>query len=248
MVHVTTDLTRPSTDRRPDGLLDNPVWHALTGPQAGLAEGADVGSGLARRYREDVSVFAALADVRDPQSWADLAAILGPGGQALITGDGVAPPDGWGAGGGPGVQLVETDRVDGVRDPEVVTLRADDPADVDAMVDLVALTNPGPFRRGTPLMGSYLGIRRGGRLVAMAGERMHPDGWTEISAVATHPDHRRQGLSGRLVRSVVAGVRARGERTFMHAAASNTGAIGVYLGLGFELRRETTFRMVRAPE
>lgn len=240
---VTTDLTRFAAD----ALLDNPVWSSLAGPHAHLADGADVGAGLARCYRADVSVFGGVADPRDPQAWADLALVVGPGGEALLTGDDVAPPAGWSLEGGPGVQLVETDRVDGVLDAEVVRLDADDPRDVDAMVDLVARTKPGPFRRGTPLMGDYLGIRREGRLVAMAGERMHPDGWTEISAVATDPDHRRQGLSGRLVRSVVAGIRGRGERAFMHAAATNTGAIGIYLGLGFELRRETTFRMVRAP-
>lgn len=225
--------------------LDNPVWHALTGPHAHLAEGGDVGSGLARRYRSDISVFAALSDPADPRAWADLALLLGPGGEALITGDGVPAPDGWTVDGGPGVQLVATDRVDAVLDPEVVVLGS---ADVEEMVDLVERTKPGPFRSGTPLMGTYLGIRRDGRLAALAGERMHLDGWTEISAVATDPDHRRQGLAGRLVRSVVAGVRARGEQAFLHAAADNTGAIGVYLALGFEQRRITTFRMVRAPQ
>lgn len=233
-------IDRPLTT----GALDNPVWHALTGPHAHLAEGADVGAGLARRYRSDISVFAGISDPRDPQAWADLAALVGPGGQALITGDDVPAPEGWGASGGPGVQLVATDRVDGVLDPEVVVLGS---ADVDEMVDLVERTKPGPFRSGTPLMGTYLGIRREGRLAALAGERMHLDGWTEISAVATDPDFRRQGLAARLVRSVVAGVRARGEQAFLHAAADNAGAIRVYLALGFEQRRITTFRGVRAP-
>jgi predicted GNAT family acetyltransferase len=81
----------------------------------------------------------------------------------------------------------------------------------------------------------------------MAGERMHPRGWTEISAVATDPDFRRQGLAGRLVRTVVAGVRARGEQAFLHAAADNVGAIAIYRALGFADRRVITFRGVRPP-
>jgi predicted GNAT family acetyltransferase len=96
-------------------------------------------------------------------------------------------------------------------------------------------------------MGTYLGIRRGGRLVAMAGERLHPQGWTEISAVCTDAEHRGQGLASRLVRAVAAGIHARGDRALLHAAATNTGAISVYLGLGFELRRHTSFRLLRAP-
>ena len=239
---MTTDISRPA-----EAFLDNPVWHSLTGPHASLAEGIDVGAGLARRYLGEVSIFGALSDPAEPQAWADLARLLGPGGQVLLTGANIAPPAGWGLSGGPGVQLVETEHVEDASDPEVRVLDSADPAVVAAMVDLVERTKPGPFLSGTPRMGSYLGIVRSGRLVAMAGERMHPQGWTEISAVATDPNFRRQGFSGRLVRSVVAGIRARGERAFMHASAGNTGAISVYLGLGFELRRETRFAMVQAP-
>jgi predicted GNAT family acetyltransferase len=115
------------------------------------------------------------------------------------------------------------------------------------MLDLVARTQPGPFRPRTIEMGTYLGIRRGGALVAMAGERLHPPGWTEISAVCTDPAFRRQGLASRLVLAVAAGIRARGETPFLHAAASNTTAIRVYEALGFRLRRRTTFATLRVP-
>ncbi|MEX0428386.1 GNAT family N-acetyltransferase [Nocardioides sp. DS6] len=242
---VTIDPQAHARDTASDTALDNPVWHSLVGPHAHLAEGADVGAGLARRYRSDISVFGALADPQDPQAWADLAALVGPGGEVLITGDDVPAPAGWSVGGGTGVQMLATDRVEADLDPELVVLGS---ADVDDMVDLVSRTKPGPFRSGTPLMGTYLGLRREGRLIALAGERMHPEGWTEISAVATDPDHRRQGLAARLVRSVVAGVRARGERAFLHAASENLGAIRVYRALGFEERRVMTFRGVRAPQ
>jgi predicted GNAT family acetyltransferase len=78
----------------------------------------------------------------------------------------------------------------------------------------------------------------------MAGERLHPPGWTEISAVCTDEAYRGQGLGTRLVRAVAAGIRRRGETPFMHAAASNTNAIRLYESLGFRLRKRTMFAML----
>jgi predicted GNAT family acetyltransferase len=81
----------------------------------------------------------------------------------------------------------------------------------------------------------------------MAGERLHPPGWTEISAVCTDPAFRGRGLAARLVRAVGAGIRARGETPFLHAAASNVHAIRLYESLGFRLRRELIFSALRVP-
>ncbi|GGO28673.1 GNAT family N-acetyltransferase [Microbispora bryophytorum] len=221
-------------------LLDNPVWASLTGPHARFAER----HGGALRYPDDVSPFFALPDDPRPADWSDLAALAGPGATIPVTGEAAAAPDGWEvvAHGG-GVQLVGDDVVP-APDDEAVRLRA---SDVPEMLDLVARAQPGPFRPRTIEMGVYLGIRRGGALVAMAGERLHPPGWTEISAVCTDPAFRRQGLASRLVPAVAAAIRARGETPFLHAAANNTAAIRVYEKLGFRLRRRTTFATLRAP-
>ncbi len=108
-------------------------------------------------------------------------------------------------------------------------------------------TSPGPFRPRTYELGRYIGIRREGRLVAMAGERLHPQGWTEISAVATDAEYRRQGLASRLVLDVAFHIQSRGDRALMHAAATNVGAIAAYERLGFTLRRHTVFAAVRTP-
>src|SRR5690606_17517536 len=179
-----------------------------------------------------------------PADWADLAALAGPG--AVVTIAGLPePPPGWEVVSLiPGVQLTG-DGVPPAPDVEAVRLTA---ADVPEMLDLIARTRPGPFRPRTIEMGVYLGIRRDGRLVAMAGERLHPPGWTEISAVCTDPAFRRRGLATRLVRAVAAGIRARGETPFLHAAADNTEAIRLYESLGFRLRREVMFGTVRVPE
>ncbi|OPG07523.1 GNAT family N-acetyltransferase [Microbispora sp. GKU 823] len=221
-------------------LLDNPAWASLTGPHAHFAERY----GNAARYPDDVSPFFALPDEPGPADWSDLAALAGPGATVPVTGAAAAVPDGWEVvSNGAGVQLVGDDVVP-APDDEAVRLET---ADVPEMLDLVARTQPGPFRPRTIEMGTYLGIRRGGALVAMAGERLHPPGWTEISAVCTDPAFRRQGLASRLVLAVAAGIRARGETPFMHAAASNTTAIRVYEALGFRLRRRTAFVAVRVP-
>jgi ribosomal protein S18 acetylase RimI-like enzyme len=113
-------------------------------------------------------------------------------------------------------------------------------ADVPEMLALTQLTNPGPFLPRTIEMGDYIGIRDGGELVAMAGERFHVPGWTEISAVCTAPTHRGQGLATRLLRAVAAGIEARGEGVFLHVVATNTGAIRLYEALGFSIRGRRT--------
>jgi predicted GNAT family acetyltransferase len=122
------------------------------------------------------------------------------------------------------------------------------PDDVPEMLALVERTKPGPFGPRTIELGTYLGIRRDGALVAMAGERLHPAGWTEISAVCTDESYRGAGLATRLVRAVAAGIRARREVPFLHAAAANTTAIRLYESLGFTLRREVSFLILRTPE
>ena len=121
------------------------------------------------------------------------------------------------------------------------------PGDVPEILDLIARTEPGPFLPRTVELGTYLGIRQDGRLVAMAGERLRPPGWTEISAVCTAPEQRGQGLATRLVRAVAAVIRERGDTPFLHAAASNTVAVRLYESLGFTLRRRPSFALLRTP-
>ncbi len=239
-----TDLrtSRPATG--PGHPLDNPALASLTGPHAHFAEV----QGAARRYPPDVSPFAARPTDVDDQFWVDLAELVGPGQVVALSGpptilEGL--PAGWQiALQAEGVQLVATDALVTAPDPEAVRLG---PADVAEMLDLVARTRPGPFERRTHELGTYLGLRRDGALVAMAGERLHPPGWTEISAVCTDPAFRGQGLAGRLVRAVAHGIRERGETPLMHAAATNTDAIRLYQAIGFTLRRRTGFFGLRTP-
>lgn len=221
-------------------VLDNPVRASLLGPHARFAvrHGAVVG------YPPDVCPFMALPDEPDARAWADLAESAGSDATAAVSAPRVEPPPGWEVVADiPAVQLVDA----GVAvepDPEAVVLG---PADVPEMLALVARTRPGPFLHRTVEMGTYLGIRHDGELVAMAGERLHPPGWTEISAVCTDERFRGRGLGTRLVLAVAAGIRERGETPLLHAGTWNVNAIRLYESLGFALRRHTRFVALRAP-
>ncbi|WP_394619364.1 GNAT family N-acetyltransferase [Lentzea sp. JNUCC 0626] len=209
--------------------LDNATHSALTGPHARFAES----KGSAVRYPPDMSPFAGLPSTPTPADWADLAA-LAP--HAVLTGH--EPPSDWQVDTRlPLLQFVD-DGIAAAPEPEAVVLGA---ADVPEMLALVELTKPGPFLPRTIEMGTYLGIRREGRLVAMAGERLHVPGYAEVSAVCTHPDARGQSLGTRLLLAVAHGIRERGETTFLHVLASNTGAIRLYEKLGFRQRLSTEF-------
>ncbi|MGR6742852.1 GNAT family N-acetyltransferase [Microbacterium sp. F1-18] len=233
---------------------DNAAWHSLTGAHAHLAIGDD----LVRRYPDDVAGFVGVRTWDDPAVWDSLASVVGSGNEFSIstplradaTGAGAGSaepelPEGWARTfGGAGVQLVETDRLRPRPDDEAIELGEADVAD---MLALVERNRPGPFRPRTYLLGRYIGIRRDGRLIAMAGERLQPGEWTEISAVATDEAYRRQGLASRLVLDVAFHIQQRGGRAMMHAAASNVNAIAGYEKLGFELRQRTNFTGVQVP-
>jgi ribosomal protein S18 acetylase RimI-like enzyme len=222
-------------------VLDNPALAALTGPHAHFAERR----GRILRYPVDVTPWLALPDEPDAADWADVAAFSGPGNEVPLLGYRGRVPDGWEITFHvQGVQLVD-EGMTAAPDPEAVLLG---PADVPEMLDLVERTQPGPFLPRTVELGTYLGIRRNGALVAMAGERLHPPGWTEISAVCTDPTVRGEGLATRLIRAVAHGIRARGETPFLHTGAGNTNAIRLYESLGFRHRRTTAFLGARVPE
>ena len=220
--------------------LDNPVWSSLVGPHARFAQRR----GRVLRYPPDVSPFVALPDEPRRTDWDDLAALIGAGAVVGLAGVRATPPHGWKVRPvGEGVQLIDF----GVAATEEAgTLRLG-PGDVPDMLDLAARTRPGPFLPRTAELGTHLGIRCDGALVAMAGERLHPPGWTEISAVCTHADFRGQGLATRLVRAVAHGIVERGETPFLHTAAANRTAIRLYEALGFRLRREVVFGAWQVP-
>jgi ribosomal protein S18 acetylase RimI-like enzyme len=235
-----------------DHVLDNAGWHALTGPHADFAEG----DGRARRYRPDVSVFHAAAD-DSPDAWGAVAGLATRDGLVVLFRVGaLTAPAGWTETfAGDGYQMVLTEPLGAVPDlpstdpatGHAVTMRPLVDADVDAMVALVALTEPGPFRPRTIELGGYVGVFHDAELVAMAGQRLAPPGYREVSAVCTHPDARRRGYASIVSAAVARPILARGETPFLHVAVDNAAAIPVYEQLGFTTRGIARFAAFRIP-
>lgn len=211
--------------------LDRPVWNALTTRQAHIAEG----DARALRFAPDYGLFAATADTSDA-SLAALSALIPTEGQIWIVEAEDSPPP-------PGAIVIHQSGLHQMIAPAITpaqpafTIEPLTEEDAPAMQALAALTEPGPFFARTHRLGDFVGVKRDGRLVAMAGERMKPDGFTEVSGVCTHPDFRGQGYAGGLMRVVAERILDRGETPFLHVYPSNSGAIALYETLGFTLRR-----------
>ncbi|WP_316528614.1 GNAT family N-acetyltransferase [Kitasatospora brasiliensis] len=226
--------------------LDDPVGASLRGHHTHLARRL----GRAATYLPGVATFAAISADPGPREWADLAQLLGRGELADLFSCPATPPSDWEpvfALDGRQMLWSGTDlpgHPEAGAESGVVELGADD---VPEMLDLVARAQPGPFRPRTHELGTYLGIRDRGTLVAMAGERLRPPGWTEISAVCTAAEARGQGHASRLIGLLIARILARGDRPFLHVAEANTGAVALYEHLGFETRTSVAFRGFRIP-
>jgi ribosomal protein S18 acetylase RimI-like enzyme len=218
--------------------LTNPAYYALSGAQANLARSR----GRVRVYPAEVGPFLGLPDDATPEDWADAAALVGTGHTVALMRPELPIPDVFKLDQQFDlVQLVAPESF-GVEDPEAVVLGPDD---VPEMLALTAITEPGPFRSRTIEFGTYLGLRRDGDLIAMAGERMRPPGYVEISAVCTDPAYRSQGLASRLIRAVAARIEQSGARPFLHTGATNTTAIRLYESLGFTITNRMKVTVIR---
>ena len=213
--------------------LDNVIWQALTTRQAHLAESHQSAS----KFQRDVSLLGGFAN-EDREGYASMAALLPPGERVgVFVEEAVVAP---------GLRVVSSvallqmvlegkapDTSDGKKKPVFVDLGE---PDVPEMMALTELTKPGPFNRRTREMGDYVGVREDGRLIAMAGERLRVPGYTEVSAVCTHPDHLGRGYAAFLMSEIIGRIVERGERPFLHVRPENARAVGLYERLGFEKR------------
>jgi ribosomal protein S18 acetylase RimI-like enzyme len=221
--------------------LKNVIWQALTTRQAHFAESCDT----ARRFVQEVTSLCAF-DQPNHEGYASLARLAGSGGTAAVFLDQpYEPRDGWEYIGGALLQQMVCENGHGTSppvSPGIFELGAHDSPE---MLELTALTKPGPFGRRTHELGYYVGIRNAGKLVAMAGERMKVPGYTEVSAVCTHPDHLGKGYAAALMTEVMRSIRTRGEKPFLHVRSDNARAIAIYERLGFQKTWEGHYAVLR---
>jgi len=220
-------------------LLERPPWSALTTMHSEFAVGGD----LARRYPTAIAPMAGVREMSDASLNA-LAALMSPGDVVGLFGPEPVSEAG-------DLLVVAHKHID-----QMTCDRQDDsphtgnitklmPADVPDMLHLVELTKPGPFSAGAIALGTYVGIRCAGKLTAMAGERMRFDGFTEISAVCTHPGYRGCGYASSLVCALVRQIIARGETPFLHLYSDNRTAAALYTKLGFTPQRRLIVTVLR---
>ncbi|KQC00020.1 GNAT family N-acetyltransferase [Pedobacter sp. Hv1] len=214
-------------------ILDNPIYHALISGHQAFAKGTD----QANYYQEDIASFAGLKD----NSAADFEALYQNSPEAslfvVFTPEPTVIPENW-------KLLTHIDMFQMVYEPKEIPTGADadftdlTADDVPEMTALVELTQPGPFRPRTIVLGNYTGVFKDDQLVAMAGHRFHPTPYTEVSAVCTHPDHLGKGYAYQLLREQIKRILDRSETPFLHVRNDNHGAVKLYQKLGFNIRTE----------
>ncbi|WP_343671527.1 GNAT family N-acetyltransferase [Chitinophaga sp.] len=214
-------------------ILDNPVWYAMQTVHRALAQGTST----VQRYKPGVLQLMG-AEHPEAAPYNELRDWLTVGEKMYIVGDVPVMPDNWQY-----VKQVDClqmvcDVKPDVPQTDVIKLEDNNLAD---MLTLINLVMPGFFYEQTPLLGDYFGIYQSGQLVAMAGERMRLDGYTEVSAVVTHPEFTGRGYAQQLVAHVVAKNLDAGVLPFLHATATNERAVKVYEKLGFRTRRKIAF-------
>jgi ribosomal protein S18 acetylase RimI-like enzyme len=231
-------------------LLDNPILNSLRTSHRSLA----LVHGAARRFPPEIGPLSGIPD-QSEESYEDLRPLAGPNGVVgLFFDQPPTPPSGW--------TLLRGGLLDQMvcdeprhRQPHLlpldVEMRPLTAADTREMVDLAALTEPGPFHLRTIELGVFFGIFHNCRLVAMAGQRLSLPGrfshagYVEVSAVCTHPDFRGRGFAPALMSTVMEHIFAQGKTPILHSFSSNAAAIAVYQGLGFRFRRNFHLAVLR---
>jgi ribosomal protein S18 acetylase RimI-like enzyme len=216
----------------PESLFNNPWWHALQTRHGHFA----VSAGEACRYPGEVIPFAAVKTA-GPTALQQLRSLLAPGESVWIAGKGPVPEA--------DLECLQMVLGENITPPEpdrgLIPLSV---VDAPEMVALTTLAFPGYFRIRTVEMGQYYGVRVDGQLIAMGGERLALDGFTEISAVCTHPGHRGKGYAQSIMWQLVRNHRRDGQVSWLHVGAANHHAIRLYRRMGFQIARAVTLHQV----
>lgn len=219
-------------------LLDNIVWHTLTGPHAKFSAGTE----RARRYASGFSPILGFANPAEPD-FASLLPFCTHGEHYYCDAWFGDPPAGWQLEAESGLLKMIWEAEIPAKD-EAPDAMAIGPQHAQQALDLATLTRPGPFGIRTIELGDYFGYFEGERLIAMAGERFTAGSLREISGVCTHPDFQGRGFAKRLMLKLIRRQMQRGETPFLHVKSDNTHAHQLYSRMGFRVYRESTVRVV----
>ena len=211
--------------------LDNPIWNALNTGSHTLSFGTD----RVRLVNREMGFFAGLPAYQK-ENLDELNDYLEAGQRVILFPPDHLPPDEkWKVHNDRELlQLVcERDFSTVEPQPEILPL---DESHVAEMLALTQLTKPGPFLNKTIDFGDYFGFFSDGKLVSMAGSRLSPSPYTEVSAVCTHPDFAGQGISKKVMPHVLQAIQQGGKIPFLHLYPDNTPALRLYTSLGFVSR------------
>ncbi len=221
-------------------LLYNPVYYALLTGDRHLSHGNE----QVKYFDEQVSPFAGFE-----QEYADGFSILyelHPPGRKILyaTPSFITEPAGWQLQHEiKGLQFVnEAGKPMKTEFPDIIPLTE---IHINQMVQLAKLTKPGPFGLRTIDFGYYFGIFEKEKLVAMTGQRLHVQNWTEISAVCTHPDHTGKGHAYKLLQYQLQLILQQDQQPFLHVREDNLRAIALYQRLGFTISRSMNFYIMK---
>jgi ribosomal protein S18 acetylase RimI-like enzyme len=203
-----------------------------------------LGNEEARYFTEEVSPFAGIKNV-NPKSLKELHSML-PEGRvvALVIAEELSFPGDWKI--LYEVSLFQMSCENFTPAPDTGhQIRELEMEHVPEMIALTKLTNPGPFAERTIEFGHYTGVFSSGKLVAMAGQRLHAFNFAEISAVCTHPEHLGKGYGSALVSRQAGRIIQDAKIPFLHVKKDNRPAIKLYERLGFEIRKEVSFYVIQ---
>lgn len=106
------------------------------------------------------------------------------------------------------------------------------------LLNLVHSVLPDMLQNKSSELGKYFGIYKNKKLIAVIGERMKMNKYTEISSIVTHSEHMGKGYAKQLIKHATDKIFKESKTPYLHVDISNINAIELYKNLGFTIRRK----------